>query len=343
MPRRLICMGPEQLIWEDYEEPVLPPDGVRVIAEFGAAKHGTEMAAYKGYGNARGMYNALTQVFEPPAPGTSPYPFRVGNMLVGRICECGSRVCDLTVGDRVCLYSGFGETATVRAGRCRRMPEEMPWQTAVCLDPADFALGAVRDGQVRLGDAVTVFGMGAIGLVVLQMLRLAGARPIVAVEPLASRRTIAETLGADVTLDPTACDAGLEVRRLTGGRGADVCIEYSGSRAAVQQALRGVAYGGTVVLGAYPAPYGAGLDLGAEAHHNIPNIVFTRACSEPGRDYPRWDNERLYDVAWALLTAGQITGEPVVQPVVPVDDLLTAYPGIASQPDRYIKLGVRFA
>jgi threonine dehydrogenase-like Zn-dependent dehydrogenase len=202
-------------------------------------------------------------------------------------------------------------------------------------------LGAVRDGQVRLGDAVAVFGMGAIGLVVLQMLRLAGARPIIAVEPLAPRRAIAESLGADATLDPTACDAGLEIRRLTAGRGADVCIEYSGSRAAVQQALRGVAYGGTVVLGAYPAPYGAGLDLGAEAHHNIPNIVFTRACSEPGRDYPRWDNERLYDVAWALLAEGRLTGEPIVQPVVPFEDLLTAYPAIASEPDRYIKLGAR--
>jgi threonine dehydrogenase-like Zn-dependent dehydrogenase len=299
------------------------------------------MAIYKGYGTARGVYNAATQLFEPPASGTSPYPFRVGNMLVGRITECGPEVTHLSVGDRVCLYSGFSETATVRAGRCRKMPQGMPWQTAVLLDPADFALGAVRDGQVRLGDAVAVFGMGAIGLVVLQMLRLAGARPIIAVEPLASRRAIAETLGADATLDPTACDAGAEIRRLTAGRGTDVCIEYSGSRAAVQQALRGVAYGGTVVLGAYPAPYGAGLDLGAEAHHNIPNIVFTRACSEPGRDYPRWDNERLYDVAWALLTEGRLTGESIVQPVVPFEDLLTVYPAIASEPDRYIKLGAR--
>lgn len=342
MPRRLICTGPEKLAWQEYEQPALPPDGVRVVAEFGAAKHGTEMAVFKGYGTARGVYNARTQVFEPPAEGASAYPFRVGNMLVGRVTERGPEVDAIAVGDRVCLYSGFTETVTVRADRCRVMPADMHWQTAVLLDPADFALGAVRDGQVRLGDAVAVFGMGAIGLTVLQMLKLAGGSPIIAVEPLASRRAIAESLGADATLDPTACDAGLEIRRLTSGRGADVCIEYSGSRAAVQQALRGVAYGGTVVLGAYPPPYGAGLDLGAEAHHNIPNIVFTRACSEPGRDYPRWDNDRIYDVCWALLAKGRLNGVSVVQPVVPFEDLLTAYPGIASQPDQYLKLGVRF-
>ncbi|MFO7696601.1 MAG: zinc-binding alcohol dehydrogenase [Anaerolineae bacterium] len=342
MPKRLICVGPEQLAWEKYQEAPLAPDAVRIQAMYGAAKHGTEMAVYKGYGTARGVYNAHTQVFEPLAEGASAYPFRVGNMLVGHVTERGPEVNTVAVGDRVCLYSGFTETATVRADRCRVMPADMPWQTAVLLDPADFALGAVRDGQVRLGDAVAVFGMGAIGLTVLQMLRLAGARPIIAVEPLASRRAIAEALGADATVDPTACDAGLEIRRLTAGRGADVCIEYSGSRAAVQQALRGVAYGGTVVLGAYPPPYGAGLDLGAEAHHNIPNIVFTRACSEPGRDYPRWDNDRIYDACWALLAEGRLDGVPIVQPVVPFEDLLSAYPGIAGQPDKYLKLGVRF-
>ncbi|MHB1318866.1 MAG: MDR/zinc-dependent alcohol dehydrogenase-like family protein, partial [Anaerolineae bacterium] len=199
MPKRLICTGPEQLAWQEYAEPPLPSDGVRVVAEYAAAKHGTEMAVYKGYGTARGVYNARTQIFEPPAEGASAYPFRVGNMLVGRVTERGPEAGGIAVGDRVCLYGGFGETATVRADRCRVMPADMPWQTAVLLDPADFALGAVRDGQVRLGDAVAVFGMGAIGLTVLQMLKLAGAQPIIAVEPLASRRAIAETLGADAT------------------------------------------------------------------------------------------------------------------------------------------------
>jgi len=314
---------------------------VRVRVEYAAAKHGTEMAIYKGYGTARGVYNPVTQVLEPLAPDRSPYPFRVGNMVVGRVIERGSEVTDLALGDRVCLYGGFAETVTAHAATCRRMPEDMPWQSAVCLDPADFALGAVRDGHVRLGDAVAIFGLGAIGLMVVQLAHLAGARPVIAIEPLASRRAIAEDLGADATLDPTACDAGLEIRRLTRGRGADVCIEYSGARTALQQALRGVAFGGTVVLGAYPAPYGPGLDLGAEAHHNIPNVVFSRACSEPGRDYPRWDNERIYDACWELLVEGRLTGEPVVRPIVPFDDLLSAYPRIASDPETYLKLGAR--
>jgi len=339
----LICTAPGQLAWEEYQEPDLGPDEVRIAADYAAAKHGTEMAVFKGYGLERGVYNSQTQLFGAAEPAFSAFPMRVGNMVVGRVTACGSEVHGLEPGDRVCCYGGFGEVITARASFCRKMPTGMAWQSAVCLDPADFALGAVRDGHVRLGDAVALFGAGAIGLVVLQMLRLAGARPVIAVEPLASRRAIAQALGADMVLDPAACDAGSEIRRLTAGRGADVCIDYSGSRAALQKALRGVAYGGTLVLGAYPGPYGAGLDLGAEAHHNVPSIVFSRACSEPLRDHPRWDNARLYDTAWALLASGRLTGEPIVQPIVRFADLMTEYPGISTDPGRYIKLGVRFA
>ena len=340
MPKRLICLGPEQLAWQSYQEPALEGDQVRVRVEYAAAKHGTEMAFYTGYGLARGTYDPAWQVFrhDPPA---NPYPFRVGNMLVGRVIERGPEATKLQEGARVCLYGGFAETAVTSETRCWPMPQGMPWQSAVCLDPADFALGAVRDGNVRIGDAVAVFGLGAIGLMALQVLRLAGAHPIIAIEPLASRRTLAETIGADVTLDPAACDAGLEIKVATQGRGADVCIEYSGARAALQAALRGVAYGGTVVMGAFPAPDGAGLDLGAEAHHNIPKIVFTRACSQPDRDHPRWDNERIYAHCWDLLKAGRLSGEAIIQPVVRFEDLLSEYPKIATRPEEIIKLGAR--
>jgi threonine dehydrogenase-like Zn-dependent dehydrogenase len=340
MPKRLICVGPEQLEWQSYTEPALAGDQVRIQVEHAAAKHGTEMAFFTGYGLARGTYDPAYQVFrhDPPA---NPYPMRLGNMLVGTVVERGPQAHRLTLGARVCLYGGFAETAVASETRCWPMPAEMPWQTAVCLDPADFAVGAVRDGHVRLGDAVAVFGMGAIGLVVVQVLRLAGARPIIAIEPLAPRRALARACGADLVLDPTACDAGLEIKLATGGRGADVCIEYSGARAALQAALRGVAYGGRVVMGAFPAPYGAGLDLGGEAHHNIPTIVFSRACSQPDRDHPRWDENRIFALCWELLKEGRISGEAIVQPIVPFDDLLTEYPRIASHPEDHIKLGVR--
>ncbi len=341
MPRQLIAPGPGQVAFEEVESPPLAPTQVRVRSRWGAAKHGTEMSLFRGYAGPRGTFDGESRLFRAERPGVR-YPVTLGNMCVGEVVETGPAVEGVAVGDTVFAHGPFREEHVWEGGRVRHLPDGVPWQAAVCLDPADFALGAVRDGHVRLGDAVAVFGLGAIGLMVVQLARLSGASPVIGVDPIELRRQVAAETGADLTLDPTACDAGLEIRGATGGRGADVCIDYSGHHEALQQALRGVAYLGTVVPGAAPGAWPAGLDLGAEAHMNRPTLVFSRACSEPNPDHPRWDEARLFDVVWRLLCDGSLDAVPVVRPIVDFDDLLAEYPKIAAAPEENVKLGVRF-
>ncbi len=341
MPKELVCTEPYRLAWREYDEPPLGAGQVRVRAEFGAAKHGTEMAFFKGYLADHGGWDEARGIFSPDVP-VEPYPCPVGNMTVGTVTEVGPDVTALAAGDRVLAYAGFRETLTLDTGACWKVTPELAWQSAVCLDPADFAMGAVRDGRVRVGDAVAVFGLGAIGLFVVQLARLSGAGPIVALDPVEARRDAAAGMGADLVLDPTACDAGAEVRAATDGRGADVVIEYSGAAAALQAALRGVAYGGTVVAGAFPPPYAAGLDFGAEAHVNIPEIVFSRSCSEPNRDHPRWNERRIQATCLRLFIEGRLCGEKVVTPVVPFAELPQVYPEIAKGAEFGIKLGTEY-
>ena len=340
MPKKLMCIDKQKLEWQSYEDEPLSGDQVRIRAHHAAAKHGTEMALYKGYSQARGRYDGEYQLFVQEGVRLA-YPVSVGNMVVGEVVEVGSDATCLGMGDKVCAFSGFRETVTTSEARCWLMPPGMPWKSAVCLDPAEFAMGAVRDGHIRVGDRVAVFGLGAIGLMVVQLAKLSGAASVIALDPIGERCEIAKELGADLTLDPTQCDAGLEIKKATDKLGADVIIEYSGAAAAMQQALRGIAYGGRVVMGAFPPPYGSGLDLGAEAHLNIPQIIFSRACSQPDREYPRWNEARIFAECWRLLSEGRITGEPIVQPVVAFDDLADEYPHIASDPQHYLKLGAQ--
>ena len=102
-----------------------------------------------------------------------------------------------------------------------------------------MALGGVRDGKVRLGDRVAVFGLGAIGLMAVQLSRLAGASWVAASDPIAARREAARETGADLVIDPTTEDAGLAIRRATGNAGVDVAIETSGAAQGLHHALRG--------------------------------------------------------------------------------------------------------
>lgn len=342
MARQLIATGPHQTAFDDVDLGPTGPSQVRVRSQWGAVKHGTEMALFKGYAGPRGSYDSRRGLFDGQHQGVR-YPAPLGNMCVGEIVEVGADVRDLSPGDAVFGHGPLRDEHLWEGSRTRRLPESVAWQAAVCLDPADFALGAIRDGHIRVGDAVVVFGLGAIGLLALQLARHAGAHPVIGVDPLALRRQVAVDVGADLVLDPTICDAGAEIRAATHDRGADVCIEYSGHHEALQHALRGVAYLGTVVAGAWPGVYPAGLDLGAEAHFNRPTIVFSRACSAPDPDHPRWDEARLLDVAWRLLSDGTLRCEPIVQPVVPFTDLLTEYPKIADEPESNVKLGVTFS
>lgn len=225
MPRELIATAPGQVAFREYESPPLGAEQIRVRSQFGAAKHGTEMALFKGYANARGAWDKEYRLHRSGQTFVN-YPVNLGNTCVGEVVEVGSGVSEFRVGDQVFRYGSFREEHVWPAAGTQVLPAGVPWQAAACLDPADFALGAVRDGHLRIGDAVAIFSMGAIGLMVLQLAKLAGAYPIIAVEPIGRRRQLALQLGADVALDPTQCDVGLEIKEATGKRGADVCIRF---------------------------------------------------------------------------------------------------------------------
>lgn len=340
MARECLMVGPGQLELRDYAVPQPQAHQVRVRMEFGAAKHGTEMAFFKGYFSEHGDWDAAYQVFRKPAR-RSPYPFGAGNICVGVVEAVGGEVTRLKPGDHVFSYSNFREVA-VWPDTVRILPEGVSWKAAVCLDPADFAMGALRDGHVRIGDAVAVFGLGAIGQFAVQLARLAGAHPVIGVDPIKLRREVAARCGADLLVDPAQEDVALRIKQETGKRGADVCVDFSGSDRALHEALRAVAYGGTVVAGSFPKPGCPHLDLGAEAHMNRPTLVFSRSCSEPSPDYPRWDEGRIMDSCWRMLSEGLLRADEIVQPVVPFVAILEEYPKIESAPEDSIKLGVRF-
>lgn len=349
MYRQLIATAPRRAELQEYEDRALEPHEVRVRVTAASPKHGSELADFRGQSPfIDENYDLAWQAFMPrgaeEARGVAFGSWNLGNMWVGRIEETGSQVTEYAVGDRVCHYGGIRETHIVNAvgnHRLRKLPEGVPWQNAVCYDPAQFALGGLRDGNVRAGDYVAVIGLGAIGQIAVQLAKRAGAGVVIAVDPIAVRREIARRSGADAVLDPGAEDVGLAFKSLTGRLGVDVIIETSGSASALQASLRGLAYGGIVSYVAWAKAFPAGLDLGREAHYNYGRLVFSRACSEPNPEYPRWNRRRIEDTCWKLLTDGTLDCAPIISPVVPFEESAAAYCHYVDQhPEQSIKLGI---
>jgi threonine dehydrogenase-like Zn-dependent dehydrogenase len=342
LSRELVAVTPRQPLLREYAEPPLGPNDVRIRSEFGAAKHGTEIPIYRGDApTSQARYDPDWRCFMPRDDPSAVFPVPLGNMCVGTVTAVGAAVAAPQVGDRVFGHLPLREVHVVPATRVEVIPAGLSDEAAVCLDPADAAF-AMRDAHVRIGDRTAVFGLGAIGLFVVQYCRLSGADLVVAIDPVEHRRALAVQMGADVALDPTACDAGLELRRLTERIGVDVALEVSSNAAALHHAIRGTRYAGTVGVISV-AHVGPALNLGQEFHFNRINLVSARTVSQPFPELVGWDHRRVESLALKWLAGGKLSSDGVVRPIVPFDDCVEAYRRIEDHPEESVKLGVRFA
>jgi len=346
MPKGLFVDQPEHVIVKEYDDPSLKDNEVRIRTEFAAVKHGTLFHIFSGKSPFEtGYFDGESRLFkhkEATGPGGLVGQF-LGDTSVGVVAEVGSAVQKFAVGDRVYAYAPIQESVTRSEDHVRPLPAGLTAQDAVCVDPAFFAYAMMRDSHARLGDDVVLFGLGAIGLFLAQMLKAVGCFNIIAVDPIEKRRSLAENFGATLTLDPTAVDVAEKVREVL-GRGADLAIESSGNYRGLAGAMRAVGMCGKIATLGYYHGDPSVLDLSAEWHHNRLELIGSMPVwGNPSREYPLWDETRLFRTVEALFTHGLITSNGIVDPIVSLEDAAEAFVAIYHQPDQAIKLSVDFA
>jgi L-iditol 2-dehydrogenase len=210
------------------------------------------------------------------------FPFVPGHEWVGEVVELGPGVESLTVGDRVvgeCFipchicavcrdgspsafcpdHRYFGFTWETPGGmaeyhvspeeRLCKVPDNVSEEAAALVEPVSVAYHAIwgRGGGVAPHDRVGVIGTGPIGLLSLQIAKVAGAQ-VIAVEPQPFRQRMAKEMGADVVVDPSQEDVVARVMELTDGFGLTLIIECSGSKAGIAATVDQVAVDGRIVL-----------------------------------------------------------------------------------------------
>jgi alcohol dehydrogenase len=182
--------------------------------------------------------------------------------------------------------SAFSSHVVVDRGSAVVVPPDLPGATAALFGCALLTgAGAVESTvTVRPGDSVVVVGLGGVGLSAVMAAACSGAAPLVAVDPVASKRELALELGATHALPPGAVD---QVRDLTGG-GARYVVEAVGHEQAMADAFAMTARGGATVLVGLPHPDRVlslpAVQVVAEARQVLGSYM---GSASPQRDVPR--------------------------------------------------------
>lgn len=216
--------------------------------------------------------------------------------------------------------SAFAERAVVARGSAVVISRDVPFDTAALFGCAVLTgVGAVLNtAGVRPGESAAVFGLGGVGLSAVMGARLAGAAPLVAVDPVEAKRELALELGADAALAPD--DAVEAIRDLTGG-GARHVFEAVGSASVLEAAYLATGRGGTTVTMGLPHPDSLlaiqALSLVAEARTLVGSYM---GSSVPQRDIPR---------LVALWRAGRLPVEKLRAETLPLDGINRALDALA--------------
>jgi threonine dehydrogenase-like Zn-dependent dehydrogenase len=161
MPFELIADRPGHAVLRAYEEPSLQPDHIRIQSLFSSVKHGTELRGFRAEAaDSTDRWDAVLQLHIRGEKAPHRFPMSRGNMCLGVVTEVGDQVTQLKVGDRVFGHMPLRETHIVPESKVRIAPQDVSPQGLMYWDPTDFAVGGVRDGQVRLGDRVAVLDSG---------------------------------------------------------------------------------------------------------------------------------------------------------------------------------------
>jgi 2-desacetyl-2-hydroxyethyl bacteriochlorophyllide A dehydrogenase len=353
MPRTLVLDGPRRLRLSEQPTRELRPGEIRLRAQLSGISHGTELSLYRGTSTFTDKVfdRGLRAFVEPPAGSAATYPVTLGYEMVGQVLEVAPDVTEVRVGDLV--HTGTPhqeETVLDLAASLRatyplvRLPTAERPERALFVSLAAVALQAVHDAEMKLGDAVSVHGLGTIGLLTVQMCRLEGIQNVFALDPDPGRRQLAAGLGASHVLDPSEDPSvGLRIRELNMGHGVDVAIEVSGSDRGLQGALEAAGLGATVVAAGFYQGGAANVRLGEEFHHNRLSLIASiGAWGAPDRHAPLWDRRRVMDTATRLLYTDRVLVDGLLAREFPFDQAPAAYRWIDEHPRAAVKVALTY-
>jgi L-iditol 2-dehydrogenase len=233
---------------------------------------------------ACGVCGTDFHIFNGEAP--AKVPVIIGHEYAGEVVEIGKEVFEFKVGDKVaidpnisCGYcsfcregkinlcknlkalgvtinGGMSEYSVVPKKQAYLLPSNFSIKNAAFAEPLSCCLHGIKQAQIKIGDTVTVLGLGTIGLLMVQLARLNGASKIIAIEPVEDKQKAAEDLNVDYIFNPFNKYFFSDYNNITSG-GADVVIECVGNGDTAEFAFELVKPGGRIIIFGLAGPAAA--------------------------------------------------------------------------------------
>src|SRR5438445_2150041 len=349
--KQVVRKGLSQIVVDEVPDPVVAPHHVLIRPHYSLISSGTETASIHQNGvvkeladnpsHLRTVWKALAvtgpvRTADEVRAKFSEYAV-LGYSGAGIVVDKHPTVSDVEIGERV-AYGGeaTGHGETVHAGRnlLVKVPASVPFEHACFTTLGSIALNAVRIANVGLGDTVAVIGLGIVGQLIAQLVRLQGG-VVIGVDLRPDRVEIARRLGAAHAIAESGSLRN-EVNALTRDLGAD-CVIVAAAAKSPEPARRALEIcrdrGRLVIVGAVELSF-----PWQEMYRKEIQLFMSRAYGpgsydpayeKQGQNYPPsyipWTENRNMEEFLRLVSTGQAQVAPLVTHTYPLDEAATAY------------------
>jgi 2-desacetyl-2-hydroxyethyl bacteriochlorophyllide A dehydrogenase len=267
--------------------------------------------------------------------GANPFPLYPGHEVSGTVVRVGHEVQGVREGDAVAVWAtgrGFAEYVAVKAEYCRPA-EGVPVEEALA-EPLACAANAVELADVRLADDVVIIGAGFMGNLVQQLVQLRGPRHVIVADTRGDALERAAKLGATRTVDVTAESLEAVVAEVTGGVGADITFEVTGTQAPLGVVGDVTRMSGKIAIVGYHQGEPRAIPLG---HWNWMAFQLINAHFRDVGTIMRG-----MSVGMRLLTSGKLSLEGLVTHRFGLDGVNEAFSTAVEKPQGFVKSTVTF-
>ncbi len=246
--------------------------------------------------------------------GWVKYPFHPGYCMAGTVAATGEGATRFLVGERVATRGPHQSLAIVPEEHSIAIPSEVSDDDACWYGMATIAQNAVRRPNPSLGDSVAIIGLGLIGQLLVQYMRLLGARQIFAIDTAPQRLEMASKHGATHPIGRDVAEARSDIMAATGDRGCDLVFDATGAPTVFPNALRLVrALGKLVLVG----------DSGYPSRQHLTGDLVTRGITIFGAHDGNAGFVATQHMPWSNPVMGELFLEYVRRGDMRVHDLIT--------------------